>query len=293
MKFTQIVILDNIRISESSLKLIQSFSKNPLKVYESDPQSEQETQKRLANADCAILSWRSSITKETLDKCTNLKFIGLAATNSNCIDLTACHQKGITITTVKDYGDIGVVEWIFLELLLLLRGSNDHQWRQGPSELSGKTFGIIGLGTIGKMLADVAIGFKMNVIYHSRTRNPQWESKGLSYLPKDQLIKLCDIITLQTPKNVKVLDESDFKLMKEKILVNNTLGKAFNPSDFEAWIRCNNNFAIMDKASDFHNEFQHLDRVIFSDFVSGLTNEALERLGQKISDNIKNYLNGC
>ena len=291
MKFTQIVILDDISIFDKSLEILGQFSQKPLKIYYSDPQTQEEILERIADADCVILTWRTAITKETLDKCSHIKLIALAATSSHCIDTKTCEQKNIMISNVKDYGDEGVVEWIFLELLLLLRGSGKYQWKTGASELSGKTFGIIGLGTIGKMLADVALGFKMRVVYHSRTRNLEWEKKGVAYLSKEDLLIQSDMITLQTPKNIKILEKAHFDLMKEKVLINNTLGKAFDQTDFETWIARSNNYAIMDKASDFHGDFQDLDRVIFSDFVSGLTREAKERLGQKISDNIEAFLN--
>ncbi|PCI25153.1 dihydrofolate reductase [Candidatus Peregrinibacteria bacterium] len=292
MKFSQIVILDDINLVDTSVQHLAQFSQNPIKVYHSDPQTEEEIQSRIADADCILLSWRTAITKETLEKCSHIKFIGLAGTNSQCIDIEECSRKNIVISNVKDYGDEGVVEWIFLQLLLLLRGEGKYQWKTGSSELSGKTFGIIGLGTIGKMLAEAALGFKMRVVYHSRTRKPEWEEKGVEYLSKKDLLMQSDVITLQTPKNIKILDTDDFEIMKEKIFINNTLGKAFDQTDFETWIARSNNYAIMDRVSDFHGDFQNLERVIFSDFVSGFTREAKERLGRKISENLEAFLNG-
>ena len=82
--------------------------------------------------------------------------------------------------------------------------------------------------------------------------------------------------------------------MDEKILVNTTLGKAFEEANFKEWIKEPNNFAIMDASTseDFYKEFHNLDRVIFSDFIAGRTKESIVRLSQKVLDNITSYLAG-
>ncbi|MCI5117757.1 MAG: hypothetical protein D3913_07290 [Candidatus Electrothrix sp. LOE1_4_5] len=130
----------------------------------------------------------------------------------------------------------------------------------------------------------------MKVIYYSRTRNYEFEKKGVIFKEKQELLKESDIISLQTPKNIKILEKEDFDLMNKKVFINNTLGKAFDKDDFRKWIEKPSNFTLMDMVSDFGNEFQKLDRVIYSDIVSGTTNESVIRLNQKIVDNIKSFI---
>ncbi|MFH2020250.1 MAG: hypothetical protein ABIJ34_02485 [archaeon] len=88
-------------------------------------------------------------------------------------------------------------------------------------------------------------------------------------------------------KDLKILDKDDFACMKGKILVNNTLGKAFEKDDFLTWIKDKGNYVIMDSACEF--DFRNVERVIFRDFVSGLTKEAGERLGRKVLENLENF----
>jgi phosphoglycerate dehydrogenase-like enzyme len=179
-----------------------------------------------------------------------------------------------------------------MQLLLLFRGVGKNQYKGFSSELSGKTIGIFGMGVVGKLLAKAAKGLGINVLYNSKTRNSDLEKQGIQFVEKSSLLAKSDIIGLHTPKNVKILDKSDFDLMQGKILVNTTLGKAFDSSDFMRWIKRENNFAIFDGASEFGAEFEGLDRVIYSDVVSGLTNEAIERLSQKTLDNVASYISG-
>lgn len=292
MKFKQIVLLDKVGLSESAVEKLAEYSDKPIKIFSSDPADEAEVCERISDADCIMLTWRTPISKEVLSKCKELKFICLCATNSNNIDLDECAKKGITVSNVHDYGDEGVVEWIIMQLLLLFRGIGDNHYREFTAELSGKTIGIFGMGVVGKLLAKAAIGLGMNVLYNSKTRNAEIEKLGIQFADKSSLLAKSDIISLHTPKNVKILDKSDFDLMQRKILVNTTLGKAFDSSDFVEWIKQEGNFAIMDNVSDFGGEFKDLGRVVYSDIISGKTIESIERLSQKALDNIHSYISG-
>ncbi|MBI4896334.1 MAG: dihydrofolate reductase [Candidatus Aenigmarchaeota archaeon] len=258
MKFKQIVVLDDINISDSSMSTLQDYSENKVQISDFDPKNNDEIIERISDAECVLLSWRTPINKEILSACKNLRFICLCGTNSNCIDLKECRNRNIVVSNIVDYGDEGVVEYIFFQLLSLIRGFGKYQWKDYPSELSGKTLGIIGLGAVGKLLANVALGFKMKVLYNSKTRKPEWEKRGLLFADKKELLKESDFISLQTPKNIKILDKEDFELMKEKVLVNTTLGKAFDEENFKKWIKQPDNYAIMDASTskDFYDKFR-------------------------------------
>ena len=293
MKFQQIVVLDYLTFTPESLEALSGLCEGEIKVYEDDPKDVNSVISRIGEADCVLTSWRSEINSEVIEACSNLKYIGVCATSVTKVDLSACSKKGIVVTNVRDYGDEGVVEWIFYELLCLIRGLGKYQWKSDKvNELAGKTFGIIGLGVLGKMVAKAALGFNMNVVYYSRTRNNEFENKGCKYLPKKELLKLSDFISLQIPRDLKILDKSDFDLMKEKVLINNVIGEAFLKKDFLQWGSKENNFAIMDRSPsiDFFDSFLGVDRVIMRDLISGRTEECFTRLSNKSIENIKAYL---
>ena len=294
MKFKQIVVLDDINISKSSMTKLETYSENSVKLFDSDPKDNNEIKERLRGTDCALLSWRTPINKEVILACTQLKFICLCGTNSNCIELEECKKRKILVSNIVDYGDEGVVEWIFFHLLSLVRGFGNYLWQDSPAELAHKTMGIIGLGAVGKLLADAALGFKMKVLYYSKTRKPEWEKKGLTFVDKKELLQKSDIISLQTPKNIKVLDKNDFDIMEEKILINTTLGLSFNEEDFIDWIKKPKNFVIMDisQGKEFYDKISNMDRVIFSELIAGRTKESVLRLSKKVLENMKEYLAG-
>ena len=77
----------------------------------------------------------------------------------------------------------------------------------------------------------------MDVLYYSTHRHLEVEGDGVSFMEKERLLKESDIITLQTPKNVKILAKSDFRLMVNKILINTTLGQPFDVDDFVTWLQ--------------------------------------------------------
>ena len=294
MQFKQVAIIDYVNITKEAFEKVSSLSESETIIYDSDPRGQEEVKERISDADCILVGWRTKITEEVLDSCKNLKFICLSGTNSDNIDLEACRKRGIVVSNIIAYFDEGVGEWIFSQLLILARGLGKYKWGKGHVELSGKTLGIIGLGAIGKLLADIALGFHMNVLYNSKTRKPEWEKKGLLFVEKEELLKRSDIISLQTPKNVKIISKEDFKIMKGKILVNNTLGRAFNEGDFKEWIQKEGNFAIVDKSgiADFKGALDNINKVMYSDFIAGTTQESTVRLGQKIEENMKAYLLG-
>ena len=100
-------------------------------------------------------------------------------------------ERGIEVTGIKDYGDPGVAEFIISQLILLLHGFGKNQWREMPHELTGKKIGIIGLGTTGQLLAECLLPFGADLYYFSRTRKPEWEQKGVKYLPLQELLADC------------------------------------------------------------------------------------------------------
>jgi len=294
MKFKQIVILNNIGVSDETMAALKNLSENPLKIWNEEPKNDDEIKEKLTGADCCLLSYRGRLSREVLLGCPDLKFINICGTSFAGIDLETCRQKNIIVSNLYDYGDEGVVEYIILQLLNLVRGVGQYHWSASRAELNGKTIGVIGLGVVGKLLAQAALGLKMNVLYNSLERNPDLEKLGIIFVDKTELLKRSDFISLHTPRDLEIIKKEDFDLMVGKVLINTTLGKAFTEDNFKEWIAKPGNFAIMDNAThpDFYREFHELDRVMMIDSVSGATEESILRLGQKVLDNINAYLAG-
>lgn len=159
-------------------------------------------------------------------------------------------------------------------------------------ELTGQSLGIIGMGTLGQMLAQKAQSFGMMVYYHSRTRKPQVEEKGVHYLPLGELLQKADIVSTHLPRHTRILAGKLPLFGPGKVLINTSLGPTFDPQEFQAWISQTGNFAIFDgdALGNHRQELTCHERVIYTDKVTGWTQQAKHRLSQKAVANLKSFL---
>ena len=267
--------------------------------YDDYPGSQTEIVNRIGDADGVLVSWNTRINGDVLNSCPSVKYIGMCCSlydeKSANVDIATAKKLGIKVAGVRDYGDEGTVEFIFAQIISLLKGLGPDQWHREPTELTGKSLGIIGMGTLGKMVSDTALHFGMKVFYHSRTRKEDVEKNGITYLPLNELVQQCDIITTHLPRNTVVLKEEEFKTMKkDAILINTSLGQPFDMPSFLHWIDLKQgNYAIFDAAGygEFRNEFEKHPNIILTHKSSGFTIEAKYRLTRKVYENIIHYLN--
>jgi lactate dehydrogenase-like 2-hydroxyacid dehydrogenase len=286
MKFNKIVCLDFTNLSKKVLVELNNYAEEVV-IYNSDPK-EDEIINRIGDAECILLSWRTTISKKIIEN-TNLKYIGMCSTSIDKIDPIA-KIKGITVTNVSNYCDLATAEYVFSQLLELFRGMNKYKLDTQPRELYDKTLGIIGLGEIGKIIAKIAKGFGMNIIYHNRSKKTNSKYK---YVTKDELIKTSDIITIHTTPYIKILEETDFKKIKEgTILVCTSLGKIIDTKGFENWIKNKKNFAIFDGTADkeIKKIIKEKPNVLFNDIIAGRSIEVTQRLSDSVISNIKQFL---
>lgn len=290
-KFNKIATINVLNIPKNIEVEIQKYSTEKVIFYSDDSQNETETINRIGNADAVLGSWNTTITKAILDACPNLKYIGICGTSLTNIDIAEVEKHNVVLKNVTDYGDEATAEFIFAQLLNLYRGFGKYKLGDIPSELNGKTIGIIGLGAVGQQVARLALGFDMKVVYYSRTQNPVWEEKGLIFQEIEQLLSNSDIISLCVPRNLNILGQYEFSLIKPKaVLVNTAIGTVFDMKSFIDWINKGKNYFIVDNQ-------QYLDQIIDIPYVIGLpvsagkTQESINRLSNKIIENLKTYQN--
>ena len=298
--FKQIVIIDKTGLQDWAIEKLRKYSENPIKIYDDVPISEEEAAQRIETADGVFVSWSTQLTSKVLSNAKDLKYVGMCCSlydkKSANVDIDFADNNGITVKGVRDYGDEGLVEYIISELIRLIKGIGEKQWKEDAVELTGRKVGIVGMGATGKMLADRLQAFGVKVYYYNRSRKPQVEKDGISYLPLHELLESTEIISLHLPKNTKILKEREFKQFGNgKILINTSLGLTFDKSAFDNWISDQTNYAIFDGdgIGQYKEEFDNLKNIISSEVVSGWTIEAQERLSKKVLDNviefIKNY----
>lgn len=297
MTFTKIVIIDTCGLTQPKLSQIGKYSLAPMVVYDDVPQTEEEIIRRIGDADAVLVSWRTRIPASVLNAVPHVKYIGMCCSlydeKAANVDIATARELGITVKGVRDYGDEGTVEFIFAQLIALFKGFGKYQWRSAPAELKGKSIGIIGLGTLGAMVADTALHFGMEVYYFNRSRKPELETKGITYLSLSELMTTCDVITTHTPKNALVLSDGDFLLKKaNSIFINTSLGPTFEEEALTNWLeRDPASFAIFDLEGIgmYRAALENTERVILYQGSSGSTAEAKKRLSQKVLENIESY----
>ncbi len=269
-------------------------------VYHDFPSEADDVISRIGDADCLLVSFRTPIGKEVMDACRNLKYIGMYCSvydpRSCNVDLAEAERKGITVKGVRDYGDEGVVEYVISELVRLLHGFGGRRWKEQPTELTGQKVGIIGLGKTGGMVADAFRLFGASVSYYSRNRKPDGDAKGYVYKSLHCLLKECDIVCTCLPRNTYVLGREEFALFgNRKILVNTSVGPTFQVDALEEWLKDNPQSLYLCDATAMGNLAERLsgiENVLYTPYISGKSEQSVERLNRKALRNLQEFLSG-
>ncbi|HIS89471.1 TPA: hypothetical protein IAA87_08625, partial [Candidatus Avigastranaerophilus faecigallinarum] len=187
------------------------------------------------NAEIISVFTASRLTKETLEKFSNLKLILTRSVGYSHIDIDYCNSKNIIVANTPHYGDYTVAEFSFGILLNLIRRIcyGVSELKQGDMypetfgmELYDKTIGVIGTGSIGTKTIKIAKGFSMNVMCYDILKNTDIENEfNVKYVDLETLCKLSDVISLHAPLTTAtyhIINAEKIKLMKENVIIVNT-----------------------------------------------------------------------
>lgn len=187
----------------------------------------EEARERSKDADVLVLN-KVQVNEQTIGAAKHLKLVCVTATGTNNLDKEYLAKQGIEWRNVAGYSTESVAQHTFAMLFYLLeklpyydnyvkseKYVNDvsfTHFAKAFHELSGKTYGIIGLGNIGRRVADIAKAFGCHVIYYSTSgRNSQPGYERVSF---DELLERSDIVSIHAP-----LDENTLGLMNQKAFV--------------------------------------------------------------------------
>jgi glycerate dehydrogenase len=306
-----IVLLDAKTLGDDlDITVLESFG--TLSVYQTT--SPEETLERIQNADIIITN-KVVISADMMEATPTLKLICIAATGMNNVDLDAAKDKGIVVKNVAGYSTKSVVQHTFAMALYLLEKMayydnvvKDGSWSasglftdvsQPFYEISGKKWGIIGLGTIGQEVAKVATAFGAEVSYHSTSgKNLQ---HAYPHQSLEELLKACDIISIHAPLNdatYNLINESNLSLIKENaILLNLGRGGIINESDLAFELDKRTLYAGLDVLekeplvlNNSLNEIKHQERLLITPHMAWASIEARKKLLEGIVDNIKVFM---
>ena len=188
---------------------------------------------RMHDADVVVVS-NIKLPREVLEKCTKLKYLSVAFTGLDHIDLDYCREHGIEVQNAAGYSTTAVSELAVGMMIDLLRQVTcmDGVIREGKGrglflgrELKGKTVGIVGTGAIGTATIRLLLAFGCKVIAYSRSRHKDIEEMGIKYVSLEELMKECDIVSLHVPMNNEtrgLVGKEQLNMMKPTALLVNT-----------------------------------------------------------------------
>ena len=255
-----------------------------------------------------IITVKSKIDLELINQFPNLKFIAVAFTGYDCVDIEACNQKNISVFNVPDYSTNSVAELVIAQAISLLReipkANNivlNKEWKLKPGlELFGKTIGIIGTGKIGVTTAKYFKIFGCKLIAWSRTENEEFIKIGTYLKDRKDVFSRADIISVHLPLNkdtIGIIGGDELSAMKKtSYLINSARAQIVNK---QALINILKNNLISGAAIDvFENEpidpthpLLNLINVILTPHIAYKTEEALIRRAEITIKNILDFNN--
>lgn len=202
-----------------------------------DRTSAEQVAERISNADIVIVN-KVKLTAALLAQAPRLKFIAVAATGTDNIELAACAARGVVVSNIRGYATRTVPEHTFALIFALRRNICAYRdavragrWQAAGQfcffdhpirDLAGSTLGIIGDGELGQSVAAIGRALGMRVLFSGHKGRT---GQGRLYTPFEQLLGEADIITLHCPLNERtrhMISTPEFALMKRRPLLINT-----------------------------------------------------------------------
>lgn len=276
-----------------------------------DSSTPEEALERVSDCDVLIVN-KVRVTPELIDAARDLKLICETATGVNNIDLEYAAKKGIPVRNVAGYSTPTVAQATFMHILSLVGGAPyfDDAVKSGRYsasgmftdvsvnwwELAGKTIGIIGMGNIGRKVAQIAEAFGMKVCYFSTSGTSH--CKDYPSLPLEQLLAQADIVSVHAPLNERtdaLIGEKELAMMKPSAYIVN-MGRGGIVVE-EALVKAVDEGVIAGAALDVYSveplpedccylKARHPERFRFAPHVAWASEEARARLLGMVAENI-------
>ncbi|MFG6341947.1 MAG: dihydrofolate reductase [Alistipes sp.] len=291
--FRKLVAIEPVSLVPSAEKALNSFAKDVV-LYPDIPAGDDEIVTRIGDADAVLLSYTSQINRYVLERCPNIRYIGMCCSlyspESANVDIHYANERGITVTGIRDYGDEGVIEYVVSELVRCLHGFGQDPWDGMPREITGLKVGIVGLGKSGGMIADALKFFGADIAYYARSEKKAAEEKGFRFMPLNELLKWSEVVCCCLNKNTVLLHKAEFEALgKGKILFNTGLSPAWDKAPFAQWIEAEN-LCFCDTLGALGDaEFLSHPHVRCMQVSTGRTRQAFDRLSEKVLANLSEY----
>ena len=308
----KIVVLDGFALNPGDLSWNELKSLGECEIHDRSPAP--DVVKHAADAEI-VLTNKTVLNREQIFSLPKLKYIGVLATGYNIVDVAAARDRNILVTNVPTYGTKSVAQHTFALLLELSQHAGHHaqtvrdgRWTKSPDfcywdyplvELDGLTMGIVGLGRIGKTVAELAMAFGMSVL--ATSSKPRQPPAGVQIVELERLLRQSDVVSLHCPLTVKtrnLVNKATLALLKPTAFVlNSSRGPLI---DEPALAEALNSGQIAGAAVDVlsvepppaDNPLLRAKNCIVTPHIAWATRAARSRLMQIAVANVRAFLNG-
>ncbi len=310
----KIVILDHPRENPGEIDWSGFDSLGEVGKY--DHTSPEEAADRMKDADIVLLN-KTVLTRETIEKCPNLKYIAVIATGYNTVDIQCAKERGIPVSNVPSYGTEGIAQHAIALLLEITNHVAHHDcevrkgrkndekdwcfWDYPSIELENKIMGIIGLGRIGQITSRVAQAFGMKVLAYDSFRNPSLENENCRYVAMDTLLSQSDIIALHCPlfpETENMINKETISKMKDGVIIlNNSRGALIVEEDLAEALNSGKVYAagldtVRNEPVSMDNPLLQAKNCFITPHISWAAIECRQRLIDYSLKNVKDFLVG-
>jgi len=263
----------------------------------------------------ALLTNKTPLSESVIKALPDLKYIGVLATGYNVVDVDAARERGIPVTNVPSYGPESVAQMAIAHVFNFSRQVAHHasavrnfRWARNQDwcfwdfpqiELTSKTFGVVGLGTIGLATAKLAQALGMKVIANRKSDAPMPE--GIERVSLDRIFSESDFISLHcplTPENEKMVNAERLEQMKPTaFLINTSRGQLIDEDAlYQALKECQIAGAGLDvltkEPPEADNPLFTLENCHITPHIAWATQAARSRLMNTAFENLSSWANG-
>jgi glycerate dehydrogenase len=234
----KIVVLDGYTLNPGDLSWDGLKQAGDVTIYDRTPKDKVLERSRDAEI---LFTNKTPLPGDIIRQLPSLQFIGVLATGYNIVDIEAARQKGIPVANIPGYGTASVAQMVFALLLELCHRVQRHsdsvmegKWAASPdfcywdfplTELAGKTMGIIGFGTIGRNVSDIAAAFGMNIIATGRRHTDESHRKNFRWASVTELLEQSDVVSIHCPllpETKGLINTESLRRMKKTAFLLNT-----------------------------------------------------------------------
>ena len=309
----KIVILDGYTANPGDLSWGSLKKMGEVTVYERTRR--EEIAGRAADADI-VLTNKVVMDREMMALLPRLKYIGVLATGYNVVDIEAARERDIIVTNVPAYSTESVAQTVFAHLLTVTNRTEHYAqqnrlgrwaenrdfcyWDTELTELTGKTMGIVGLGHIGRRVAEIALAFGMQVKAMTSKKAEELPA-GIQKAELQSLLASADVVSLHCPltEGTKhLIHRETLRLMKPSAILINTgrgplvddeaLAEALNEGRLRAY--CAD--VVTEEPPKADHPLLHAPNAFITPHIAWATVEARKRLLQTAIGNVEAFVNG-